>query len=792
MKYFYTTLLILYIAVQVGFSQTYSYLGTFNSQGVPNYLETRDVLGTGFVQRVNASLPERYPVPSYNPQYIATGTESNIVLNDEADVWVTFVAEGAGYLNTLGFYTFNSANPPTTAPTGTNIKIIFPNVSAIGSGGGLTAGDKVKIGRFPAGTGIGWVLISNAWNSGSSQVGNGIARLYSTPSYNPEASASLRYHNVLLNDEATQRVVLGFEDIRRDLSNCDNDFNDAIFYITASSATAIARENYNSTVLVQGSISSGNDGGLESEGTLADKITKRNVEKGLINKKAERNEMKNMKAFEVSNTNAINSLSSIVPYLGPDSSSSFVSTPLDLLEITNAVDVLSVDYFKNTERFAVCLLTKTENEVYSHTKNICDRVSGSSIEAIKYVMIGGEFPASLITIKQNNGAMEYAISFSFRKMNEQLLEYNNHWNVENYASGSPYINIQVWGKMPSYVFYLAEQMIINIRANATIAETPNYTQAPAVIMRAGRYEQGKFKIAIYNRLKKHSNVRLSGTYRPTEVSTPESFSQEVALTGQVVQEVSFDTRGVFDSGLNLDDLSNNTRDAIYLADGAWIANYEPTNVGANTLLKVFPQDNLDNSSVRYYIERGFEASGTVRNYYSVHRPLRLGLRTVNLSDFNYLSFTASGNRTIEIVVSREGITNWSDQPRKYVTLSDTTKRYYLNLSDFKDSHGVVLQKNDINAITFSVISNNQTFVPFDLKINQLAFTNSTQCDTNQQVLVTTYSAEKFESRGVLTALNVNKANSAVIMSAENAIDFKPGFIVESRGSFKANIKQCDH
>ncbi len=49
----------------------------------------------------------------------------------------------------------------------------------------------------------------------------------------------MRQHTVLLNDNGRDLLLLGIEDIRRDQSNCDNDFNDAVFYITANPIEAI-------------------------------------------------------------------------------------------------------------------------------------------------------------------------------------------------------------------------------------------------------------------------------------------------------------------------------------------------------------------------------------------------------------------------------------------------------------------------------------------------------------------------------------------------------------------------
>ena len=98
------------------------------------------------------------------------------------------------------------------------------------------------LGQFPANTGIGWVLIANGWNGSS--VGNGLGVYYSNPDFNPESSASNRNHNVILKDDVRDILLIGFEDINRDASNCDNDFNDLIFYVTANPYSSIITDDY--------------------------------------------------------------------------------------------------------------------------------------------------------------------------------------------------------------------------------------------------------------------------------------------------------------------------------------------------------------------------------------------------------------------------------------------------------------------------------------------------------------------------------------------------------------------
>jgi len=215
---------------------TFSYLGTYNSNGRPNNLETPgDEIGLDMLNTINASLPEQSKVPQLHPEYIANDATTNINVKEDADVWITFVHEGAGYRNALGFYTYDTKTPPTTLAAITEIKFIYPNASLKGSNGELVSGDKVKLGTFKAGTTIGLVLFQNAWNGRDVSVG--ATALFSDANLNPESDANLRKHNVFLQYQNT--FLIGFEDIRRDNSGCDQDFNDLVVYATSNPITAI-------------------------------------------------------------------------------------------------------------------------------------------------------------------------------------------------------------------------------------------------------------------------------------------------------------------------------------------------------------------------------------------------------------------------------------------------------------------------------------------------------------------------------------------------------------------------
>ncbi len=212
-------------------------IGTFNGQGVPNYLvQPNDVIDGTLLNDLNAALPEKQPVPTYRPAYLQQTAQTNLVLREEAQVWVTFLHEGAGYRNVLCYYKYQENDPPATPADIDTLYVAFPNVSFVNSGGGLVSGNKVSLGTFPPGTVVGWALIANGYNGSAVTNGGGI--YYSNANLNPEVNPANKKHCLLLNDLNRDKFILSFEDLNREGST-DNDFNDAIFFVSANPIRAI-------------------------------------------------------------------------------------------------------------------------------------------------------------------------------------------------------------------------------------------------------------------------------------------------------------------------------------------------------------------------------------------------------------------------------------------------------------------------------------------------------------------------------------------------------------------------
>jgi len=244
----------------------YMFLGEYNSVGYPLYkVPQRDKFDKEFLDEVNATLPESSQLPVSHPQYLESDTKGDLVLTADAEVSVTFVHEGAGWLNVLGYFHYPTDNPPASYDEVMNKIIAFPNVSYAGSGGALISGDKVELkyyneetfefeDTFPAGTTISWFMIADGWDG---YVSSGTYTHYSIPSFNIETDPELQKHNVVLYDEKRDLFLIAFEDIRRDASHCDQDFNDAVFYATATPSEAVDRSGIEQTDIPE---DSDNDG----------------------------------------------------------------------------------------------------------------------------------------------------------------------------------------------------------------------------------------------------------------------------------------------------------------------------------------------------------------------------------------------------------------------------------------------------------------------------------------------------------------------------------------------------
>jgi hypothetical protein len=204
----------------------------YDAQGAPLCREIgADPIDEGLLVRLSEALPEQQNVNHHHPEFL-DNVQVNLVLSDSADVWLTFVNEGASYRNSLGYYTYDPAAPPQDAGEVEIRWLLLPNASREGSGGALLPGDRVYLGAFGPGTGIGWFLIANGWVNGA--VNPDRPTWFGERTLNPAGVPMA----IQLRDLESDRLFICFEDIRADTGG-DRDYNDLICAATVSPPEAV-------------------------------------------------------------------------------------------------------------------------------------------------------------------------------------------------------------------------------------------------------------------------------------------------------------------------------------------------------------------------------------------------------------------------------------------------------------------------------------------------------------------------------------------------------------------------
>lgn len=208
----------------------YPAVTAWDEQGMPTPLSGNISLCANLIADLSAVLPDGVDEKKENKDYFKN-ENIEVVLNQEANVSVQFVSENSEYKNALGYYTYNVNNPPKKIEDIKNsMKIIFPNVSASGSGGSLVKGNGVNLGVFPSGTVIGYFLILNGWNG--TEITSGLDTFFTLPKLNN----GNKEQSLMLYSASCGALITTFEDVRNNKG--DNDFNDVIIQTSISPMAA--------------------------------------------------------------------------------------------------------------------------------------------------------------------------------------------------------------------------------------------------------------------------------------------------------------------------------------------------------------------------------------------------------------------------------------------------------------------------------------------------------------------------------------------------------------------------
>jgi len=220
--------------LKYNFEEPYKTILPYNRFGTPVGMKTVEYCPEVVGNIVSLKLPGGQNALINSPEYF-DNPNSSFLLENDAQVEVTFLHEGAGFKNTLGYYTYHISNPPNSIAD-LDKTIIFPNSSASRSGGELIPGNTVEVlGTYPAGTVFGFYLVSYGWRN---ELTDGFYTQYSDWVFNENGLQQ----NLIFYDADCDAFVLCFEDIL--IPGGDKDFNDVIFQVTSTPNDAFRKTAY--------------------------------------------------------------------------------------------------------------------------------------------------------------------------------------------------------------------------------------------------------------------------------------------------------------------------------------------------------------------------------------------------------------------------------------------------------------------------------------------------------------------------------------------------------------------
>ncbi|WP_298766413.1 T9SS type A sorting domain-containing protein [uncultured Polaribacter sp.] len=407
-----------------------------------------------------------------------------------------------------------------------------------------------------------------------------------------------------------------------------------------------------------------------------------------------------------------------------------VSSPKDLLGITNAKEIFSVDYYQQDKRVVAVLATKTEGTIYDHSKVICDRLNNSSLENVRTVQTRGHQIISS-KIKRASGEIEYTLSFSVKMDAEDKLF--SFWNIAQYPTGN-YQNYQIWGSSFSQVFAIANYIIDQHTNLNGLSSKLVQNVLPNVFVKSGKYANGIIHLNLVNKTKETS-INFVGNIATTEVSKHIEVKNSYALTGAYNEVLSIETGVLFDIGFSLETQTSTQKDVLYLADGPWGLDYLKEYATVSNF-EVYTAEK-EYTDFAYDVDRNVIVSGEVKGNINLFRHLLPGDQTLETPNFNVLKFTATNTKPIELVIMQDDNRTWENRLRYTITANKNSRELFINFNDFKDASGNSATITNIKTLVFSIIGDYTNSAPFSMQINDVAFTSNSRLSLNNFTEIST-------------------------------------------------------
>ena len=442
--------------------------------------------------------------------------------------------------------------------------------------------------------------------------------------------------------------------------------------------------------------SPGGGGGVESTYNMADALLQRHI-------KIMNGETSMMFANEDSFFPITYPLNATVPMNGPFNTTATVVTPFDILGISNATSAYAVDYkFGSGQRVGTIFATTTNApSIYSHSKVICDRLSGSSLNSIEIVNLGSKefYIAELVNYK--NHTIDYSISFSVYETGTGL-QVDNKWSIPEYiapAGATTIYNFQCWGANREMAIELANKVLAKYESIQTVRYSTTPLNNPDVFMKQAKYtNDGKITFTFKNTKASTMNLPFTFVVTPQQGMTSNTINQNISIPSGDYS-YSFSSLGYLSSSSVTMTNASAFKDAAFIGGGVYAGFSGPSSVVSNfTNLIVSGTPTVPANSLVF--TGGARLQGTLNDKLYISRSLDASYAGINLNNSTKLRFEAQGQGIMTVFLEAK-VNGVYKYPSVNVPITNTFSTKEINLSQFViDGQSVDLSQ--VSMVSFEI------------------------------------------------------------------------------------------
>lgn len=373
-------------------------------------------------------------------------------------------------------------------------------------------------------------------------------------------------------------------------------------------------------------------------------------------------------------------LAKLVPNFAALNLQAIPTSPSDLVEITNAVDIIAMDHFKDNVVNGAMLLLETKNRVYEHTKAICDRFSGAALEHVMEIHAKGMvFPVAVLS---DPGEKTRSFAVSFAVADNTVF---SRWMIEDYPTfdnDESMYNVQLWSGSPIETQRL---LVAELEHLEEVFGTLNYDSESRKYRSPKAYMMAAKKHGITTNLhlagRDAANLKARIDYYPEEdAQNPVSVTVDVPENGKVETVLP----PYLDAMVALMDSEGNTLDTAYVSDGSFTAFDDSEFNGSSATSSLINSGCIrrkDTTDDDLIITGCGQMNGKVEQYAVLARVMEGGMGPLDMTQYKAISFDYKSNTNIVLCLESQ---SRYDQAQSCLTIParDELTKIWIPLDEF--------------------------------------------------------------------------------------------------------------